>query len=82
MAKAQFLCNDEQLLGAVVQAMGATAGTVDKEVRRLGYDYVVTARGIRPARGKAFVQRMTRHRRRARRGKEGDEAEDQGNQTG
>ena len=40
MAKAQFLCNDEQLLGAVVQAMGATAGTVDKEVRRLGYDSV------------------------------------------
>jgi hypothetical protein len=47
--------------------MGVRAGDKSGEVRRLGYDYTVAAAGIRPCKGKVFVQRMNKHKRRVRR---------------
>ncbi len=46
--------------------MGERADTVEVAVRRLGYDYTVSAKGIKACKGKIFVQRMVKHKRRFR----------------
>ncbi len=52
------MANDEWLLKETIRLMGIRAGDKSGEVRRLGYDYTVSAVGIKPCRGKVFVQRM------------------------
>ena len=61
------MANDEWLLKEAIRLMGVRAGDKSGEVRRLGYDYTVAAAGIKPCKGKVFVQRMHKHRRRVRR---------------
>ncbi len=55
-SKAMLLANNEELLKQAVKAMGGRAGTVEAEVRRLGYDYTVSAKGIRPAKAKSLCK--------------------------
>ena len=61
------MANDEWLLKEATRLMGVRAGDKSGEVRRLGYDYTVAAAGIKPCKGRVFVQRMHKHRRRVRR---------------
>jgi hypothetical protein len=66
-SKANILANDEGLLKEAVRLMGVRAGDKSGEVRRLGYDYTVAAAGIKPCKGKVFVLRMHKHKRRVKR---------------
>ncbi len=53
-SKAMLLSNDGDLLKETVRCMGERAGAVEVAVRRLGYDYTVSAKSIKACKGKIF----------------------------